>query len=83
VSLGFAFYGISIIAELGVMNTLLMTVFLWAVLSSFCSLCVVYWVAKDDEQITASIKVVDDNFAFVDERLKKLEAQQKNIEEQK
>jgi hypothetical protein len=86
---GFALYGISIFADLGVMNTLLLIVFLWAILSGFCNLCVVYWVAHDEDRMVAASSgaqnarsrvdrlegVVDDNFALVDERLKKLETQ--------
>ena len=46
-SLGFALYGVSIIAQSAIMDPLLMAVFMWAVLSGFCNVCVVYWVAEE------------------------------------
>ena len=50
-SLGFASYGMAIFAELGATSTLLVIIFLWAVLSGFCGLCVVYWVARDGDRL--------------------------------
>ena len=58
--LGFALFGVFVIASVGMMDPLVMAILLWAVLSGFCNLCVVYWVATEEEGGSVSGTGVDD-----------------------
>jgi hypothetical protein len=96
IGLGFSLYGMSIFASSGFLNTFFMIFFLWVVLSAFCNVCVVFWVATDKDSIEAEssgaqntemrlselAKEVREKFALL-ERLKKLEPQQKMEEQTK
>ncbi len=96
IGLGFSLYGMSLFASSGLLSTFFMIFFLWVVLSAFCNVCVVFWVATDKDSIGAVsssaqstetrlselAKEVREKFAPL-ERLKKLEPQQKMEEQTK